>query len=173
MNEPIYGVLFDKDGCLFDFEATWCAWAASMLVDLTGGDLVRAAELGALIGYSFDEQAFDRHSVVIAGTPEDIVEILHQGVPELTKPELTQRLNDAATTAPQIEAVPLGPLLAELRMMNLKLGVATNDAENTGARAFGRCRSRGTVLISLLARTAGLVASRNPGCVWGLPMTWG
>ena len=134
MSEPIQGVLFDKDGTLFDFEATWCAWAATMLVDLTGGDLVRAAELGGLMGYNFEEESFDRDSVVIAGTPDDIVEILHPGVPELTRDQLITRLNAAATTAPQIEAVPLGPLLADLRMMGLKLGVATNDAE-TPARA--------------------------------------
>jgi len=134
MSKPIYGVLFDKDGTLFDFEATWNAWAATMLADLSQGDMARAAELGGLMGFNLDEERFDPDSIVIAGTPDDIVNLLLPGVPELTADELRRRINEAAAKAPQVEAVPLTPLLAELRMMELKLGVATNDAE-TPARA--------------------------------------
>ena len=129
MTDPIHGVLFDKDGTLFDFEATWNAWAAMMLTDLAAGDLNRAADLGARMGYDFAGQRFAPDSVVIAGTPDDIVRLLLPGVPELTPDQLIDRLNSAAARAPQAEAVPLGPLIAQLRGLGLKLGVATNDAE--------------------------------------------
>jgi phosphoglycolate phosphatase len=129
MSDPIHGVLFDKDGTLFDFEATWNAWAATMLTDLAAGDSDRAAALGARMGYDFAAQRFAPDSVVIAGTPDDILRLLLPGVPELTPLELTERLNSAAARAPQAEAVPLSPLIARLRGMGLKLGVATNDAE--------------------------------------------
>ncbi|MDJ0629521.1 MAG: HAD family hydrolase [Rhodobacter sp.] len=129
MADPIEGVLFDKDGTLFDFEATWNGWAALMLDDLAGGDPARAAALGARLGYDFAARRFDADSVVIAGTPGDIVECLSPGVPELTPDALIARLNAAAARAPQAEAAPLGPLLGSLRAMGLKLGVATNDAE--------------------------------------------
>lgn len=129
MTEPIYGVLFDKDGTLFDFEATWNVWAAMMLTDLAEGDSGRAAALGARMGYDFAARRFEPDSVVIAGTPDDIVRLLLPGVPELTPAGLTERLNETAARAPQAEAVPLGPLLTRLRAMGLKLGVATNDAE--------------------------------------------
>ncbi len=129
MTQPIHGVLFDKDGTLFDFQATWNAWAAMMLRDLSGGDEARAAALGARMGYDLAAEEFDPESVVIAGTPEDIVRLLLPGVPELSPGELIDRLNALAAQAPQAEAVPLGPLLADLKAMGLKLGVATNDAE--------------------------------------------
>ncbi len=129
MAEPIRGVLFDKDGTLFDFHATWTAWAQSMLSDLAQGDRAQAARLGALIGFDFEAAAFEPGSVVIAGTPGDIVRLLLPGVPHLTTEVLIHRLNSAAAAAPQVEAVPLGPFLAELRAMGLALGVATNDAE--------------------------------------------
>ncbi|MCG6903705.1 MAG: HAD family hydrolase [Rhodobacter sp.] len=129
MAADIKGVLFDKDGTLFDFAATWNVWATGMLLDLAQGDGARAAELGALIGFDIVGQQFRRDSAVIAGTPDDIVRLLLPGVPDLGETELESRLNAAAALAPQAEAVPLGPLIAELRRLGLKLGVATNDAE--------------------------------------------
>ena len=134
MTTPILGVLFDKDGTLFDFEATWSAWASLMLADLAQGDLERAAQLGARIGYDSAAKRFDPASVVIAGTPDDIVRLLLPGVPELSAEQLTDHLNSAAAHAPQAEVVPLAPLLARLKSMGLALGVATNDAK-TPARA--------------------------------------
>ncbi len=129
MAEPIRGVLFDKDGTLFDFEATWNAWAAMTLAELSKGDRDRANALGARMGYDFAAKRFDPESPVIAGTPDDIVRLLAPGVPELSAAELTFRINATAARAPQVEAVPLGPLIERLRAMGLKLGVATNDAE--------------------------------------------
>ncbi len=129
MTDHIRGVLFDKDGTLFDFEATWCAWAATTLTDLARGDAGRAAALGARIGFDMASRRFDPASEVIAGTPDDIVRLLGPGVPEMSDADLTRTLNASAAQAPQVEAVPLAPLLAALRGAGLKLGVATNDAE--------------------------------------------
>ena len=130
MGYSIRGVLFDKDGTLFDFGATWNTWAAMMLRDLVGEDLVRATSLGARMGYDYAAGVFDPTSPVIAGTPEEIVQLLLPGVPELSAEDLIHRLNGAAVRAPQIEAVPLEPLIKSLRAQGLKLGVATNDAES-------------------------------------------
>ena len=47
----------------------------------------------------------------------------------MTDTALDQLLDDEAEKAPQIEAVPLIPLLTGFRAAGLKLGVATNDAE--------------------------------------------
>ncbi len=129
MTAEIRGVLFDKDGTLFDFEATWNVWAATTLANLTAGDEVRAAELGARMGFDYAGQRFDPASDVIAGTPEDIVRLLLPGLPGMAPAELIGRINASAAHAPQVEAVPLGPLLSTLRGLGLMLGVATNDAE--------------------------------------------
>ncbi|KMW58241.1 HAD-superfamily hydrolase, subfamily IA, variant 1 family protein [Candidatus Rhodobacter oscarellae] len=129
MADAIKGVLFDKDGTLFDFNGTWNAWAKATLVALAQGDAPRAAELGRLIGYDFAAGAFDPASEVIAGTPDDIARLLAPGLPGRAMWEIEAELNAKAAQAPQVEAVPLGPLLEELRGMGLKLGVATNDAE--------------------------------------------
>ncbi len=49
--DTITGLLFDKDGTLFDFEATWGAWAQGMAVELAGGDPALAGRLAAAIGF--------------------------------------------------------------------------------------------------------------------------
>lgn len=125
----IQGVLFDKDGTLFDFAATWNSWAASMLANLAGGDAARAARLSERIGFDFEARRFNPASPAIAGTPEDLAELLAPDVPDLSQAELAKRIAADSAGAPQVEAVPLAPLLARLRGMGLKLGVATNDAE--------------------------------------------
>ena len=72
--QQITGILFDKDGTLFDFQATWGAWAQSFLLEVAAGDRVRAAELGAAIGYRFEAELFEPDSPVIAAA--------HSGVRE-------------------------------------------------------------------------------------------
>ncbi|NDW52547.1 HAD family hydrolase [Aliiroseovarius sp. PrR006] len=124
----IKALLFDKDGTLFQFKATWEAWAHAVLLRLTDGDRERAAEVGQDIGFDMDTQTFKRDSVVIAGTPAEIVTALqkHFG---MSSNALETILNDEAETAPQVEAVALVPLMESLRARGLALGVATNDAE--------------------------------------------
>ncbi len=126
---PIRGIIFDKDGTLFDFGTTWEAWAAAFLLRAAAGDRARAAELGKQIGFDFTTQAFARDSIVIAGTPNDIADALAPHFPGQSHAALVHLLNEEAANAPQAEAVPLVPFLGVLRSRDLKLGVATNDAE--------------------------------------------
>jgi len=41
----IQGIVFDKDGTLFDFQATWGHWAQGVLLGLADGDAKRAAKI--------------------------------------------------------------------------------------------------------------------------------
>lgn len=125
---PIRGLLFDKDGTLFDFASTWEAWATAFLSRLAGGDRDRAATLGARIGFDFAKGTFRPDSVVIAGTPDEVAEYLLPALPGMAFDTLTGILNEEAARAPQCEAVPLRPLLQDFRRRGLALGVATNDA---------------------------------------------
>lgn len=125
----IKGLIFDKDGTLFDFAATWEAWATAFLLRAGQGDRAVATRVGAAIGFDFQAQKFARDSIVIAGTPGEVAAALKPHFTHLTDADLINMLNEEATNAPQREAVPLMPLLTGLRDGGLKLGVATNDAE--------------------------------------------
>ncbi|MCI2393055.1 HAD family hydrolase [Aliiroseovarius sediminis] len=125
---PVDGLLFDKDGTLFLFEATWESWALSVLLRLTDSNLIRARQIGHEIGFDVDAQKFRRDSVVIAGTPSQIVSALRQHT-AYSAEDLETLLNEQAAVAPQVEAVALVPFLNVLRQRGLRVGVATNDAE--------------------------------------------
>ncbi len=122
-------IVFDKDGTLFDFAATWEAWARSFLLRITNDDHDHAGHLGHQIGFDFARERFFADSVVIAGTPSEVASILGEHVPHIPQARLVDVLNEEAAAAPQAEAVPLQALLQDLRELGLTLGVATNDAE--------------------------------------------
>ena len=67
----IRGLVFDKDGCLFDFNATWGDWARVMIAGETGGDAALAARLAGALDYDMDAARFRPGSVVIA-EPVDV-----------------------------------------------------------------------------------------------------
>lgn len=126
---PVAAILFDKDGTLFDFAATWEAWARAFLLRATGQDEARAAFVGRQIGFDLANSRFQPDSIVIAGTPAEVAAALVPHLPHLSGDGILAMLNEEAEAAPQAEAVPLAPFLDRLRGLGLKLGVATNDAE--------------------------------------------
>lgn len=124
----IDGLIFDKDGTLFDFRVSWGRWAATFLRRIAS-DEAHARRLGQAIGYDLDTGSFAPDSPVIAATAADIAAALLPELPGLTHRELTDRIDSSAGMAPMSEAVPLRPLLDSLRGKGLRLGLATNDSE--------------------------------------------
>jgi len=125
----IKGILFDKDGTLFDFQTTWGGWADIFFLDLARGDAALATQLAAKLGYDYAAKKFSKDSVVIAGTPAEVTAQLLDVAPDWSKESIVAHVNKVASEVPQLEPVPLTPLLTGLRARGLKLGVATNDAE--------------------------------------------
>ena len=124
----IDGLIFDKDGTLFDFRISWGRWAAEFLTNVADGP-DHAARLGRAIGFDPETLTFAPDSPVIAATAADIAAALVPHLPGQTTKSLTALIDETAGAAPMSEAVPLRPLLAGLRAGGLKLGVATNDSE--------------------------------------------
>jgi phosphoglycolate phosphatase len=125
----IRGILFDKDGTLFDFKATWSAWSLALLDRLSGESEVLRKRLAEAIGFIPETRDFLEESPVIAGTPREIAEVLAAHLPGSDVVSLTERLNALAAQAEMREAVPLAPLLGALKARGLRLGLATNDSE--------------------------------------------
>lgn len=124
----IDGVLFDKDGTLFDFRQSWGGWTARLLGQLAV-DAAHADQLANAIGYDAKARDFHPDSPVIAATAVEISAALLPYLPGRTQAELADQLNALAQNAVMAPAVPLRPVLGALRDRGLKLGLATNDTE--------------------------------------------
>jgi phosphoglycolate phosphatase len=124
----IDGIVFDKDGTLFDFRISWGRWAKGFLTALAR-DTDHAIQMGAAIGYDLRTGTFSPDSPVIAATAADVAALLQPFMHGASVPELANLIDEAAAGAEMFEAVPLRPLLSDLRRRDLRLGVATNDSE--------------------------------------------
>lgn len=125
----VRGIVFDKDGTLFDFASTWEPWSYHFLQGLADGDTKREAEIAAVMGFDLVLKKFNPTSPFIASSSGEVAALLHPYFPDRSKAELLAHLDAEAEKAPQAAAVPLAPLLSNLRARGIALGVATNDSE--------------------------------------------
>lgn len=134
----VKAILFDKDGTLFDFAATWSDWAARMLRQLSGGDTGREAAMAEAIRFDLATRNFHSESVVIGGTNLEVAEALAAHVPGQSADEIERHLAEGASHAELAEAVPLAAFLDGLAARGLPLGVMTNDAESSAHNQLKR-----------------------------------
>jgi phosphoglycolate phosphatase len=139
---PFEAVLFDKDGTLFAFEASWAGWMAGVIDELSEGDAALADRLAGTFGFDRDGRRFHHDSPVIAGTLGEVVPLVSPLLPGIGPEDLSQRLGASAGQVAMVPAVPLQPLLAELRDAGYVLGVATNA---TGEEAMAHLEAAGVV----------------------------
>lgn len=120
----IRGIVFDKDGTLFDFQATWASWAEALLAELFGS---AAAARGLEIGFDTGARRFAPDSPVIAETTAHLADLLAARLPGWEPRALEAHMKLRAREAPLVEAVPLRSVIGGLRAQGLVLGLATND----------------------------------------------
>lgn len=122
------GIIFDKDGTLFDFRQSWGLWARTMLAALAR-DEAHARAMGEAVGYDLATGTFAPDSPIVAATNADIAEALLPHLPGRGAGDVLADLNRMAADAPMIPATDLAETLSALRAMGLKLGLATNDVQ--------------------------------------------
>jgi phosphoglycolate phosphatase len=164
--DHIRGILFDKDGTLFDFQTTWGAWSRRFFTELAEGDAGLAADVAGALGFDFATDRFDPASIIIAGTPGEVAGALVAAFPRWDRATMVDHINRVASEVPQAEPVPLGPLMEGFRARGLRLGVATNDAEAPARAHLGRAGI--TDLFDFIAGfDSGFGAKPEPGMQFG------
>ncbi|TKT74259.1 HAD family hydrolase [Aquamicrobium sp. LC103] len=135
----IKGILFDKDGTLVDFHATWFAVGDVLALEAATGDRERANGLMDMAGFDFIEHRFRPDSVFAAGTNADIVGLWY---PRLTG-DARQAMVDAfdrfavENGAARSVALPgCHEAIEALHAAGLRLGVATNDSTSGAERTL-------------------------------------
>lgn len=133
----IRGLLFDKDGTLFDFNATWAAVIERLLETLAPDPALRE-RMARIAGYDPLTREFLPGAPIVAGSTAEIAEIWAGMAPGRSAAEIERLANEIAGGVSGGELVPacrdLPGFLDRLREAGFKLGVATHDAEGA-ARA--------------------------------------
>ncbi|MCO6381579.1 HAD family hydrolase [Oceanicola sp. 502str15] len=130
MSAPVLpGLLFDKDGTLFDYQKSWGGFTLAFIHDLAEGDSALAQALAEAMGIDPVTARFAPDSPIVAGTPEEAIAPVLPLLPGWTAAALTDRINAGAAVAPQVAATDLTLLFDRLRAGGHVLGIATNDAE--------------------------------------------
>ena len=130
----IKGLLFDKDGTLFDFDKTWNSWNKRILREVSEKSGVDLEKLAASIEFDLNTEKLMPQSIVIAGTHKQVTAALHRELPDWDFDHLESYLLDIVIETPQYEVIPLKSFFENLKSKGFLLGVMTNDAEKS-ARA--------------------------------------
>ena len=123
----VKGLLFDKDGTLIDFFATWLPAFCDAADAVAPGD---ADRLLRLAGYDRAADRLDPDSVLAGGTNEELVALWREALGARAPDDLAGRVDRAFARHATGDVVPIAelrPLMEGLRARGLALGMATND----------------------------------------------
>lgn len=132
------GILFDKDGTLFDFRASYAPATAGVVRELAGNEAL-AVRMASLAGFDLSTRVFSPDSVIIAGTAHDMAALWHPFLqqPAETLPFVIDELFEKHSRECMTLFVQVPPVLSELLQLGMHIGLATNDSEANGRAHLG------------------------------------
>ncbi|MFK5998434.1 MAG: HAD family hydrolase [Rhodobacterales bacterium] len=131
MTAQIKGILFDKDGTLFGFNDTWATWSVSFLTSLAPDDPELCLEMAKLVGFNWDTMDFETGSVAVNASVDVQCVLLASIHPDLDAKAIEKLAFTALKDTAAIPVCDLDPLLADFNTRGFRLGIATNDFEQS------------------------------------------
>ncbi len=138
----IAGILFDKDGTLLDFDASWGPVNRKVALMAAAGDEALADRLLLACGMDPATGAIVPDSLFASANTVEIAEGMIAAGSPVSLEELVPKIDDCFAEAAQL-SVPvteLAPLFARLHGKGLRLGIASSDNERSirvAAERFG------------------------------------
>ncbi len=128
----IRAVIFDKDGTLIDFAATFNPATRLVLDELCSGDKALMQQAADALGYDLEKMEARPGSVLIAGSGIDMSHALATVLPIKEPAEFSVELDALYGEICQdtVEKIPgVDKTLEHLHLQDVTLGIATNDAQ--------------------------------------------
>lgn len=138
---PIRAVLFDKDGTLIDFAASWGPVMAIVAAELAPDDPALARRLLEIGGHDPDTGHTAPGSLLAAGTSLEIADGWLEPLGHADREALAERIDAGFQRhcTRYVTAVPrLRETLTALRARDLCLGVATSDSAGAAHAGLGQ-----------------------------------
>lgn len=126
----MHGILFDKDGTLLDFEATWLPVLRAFARELAHGDAATAEAMLMRGGFDPESGRFRAGSTIAAGTSVDLARLWYPTLDGDALGQIVARIDAGFSAGGSGHSVPLpgvAEALATLKRRGHVLGVATND----------------------------------------------
>lgn len=158
-------VLFDKDGTLFDFTASWAMASADIMHRLADGDADRLAAMATAGGFDLDTLTFHETSIIIAGTAAELVDMLAVSG-NLPHAHVRSVVAEIVSTARMVPVVELLPALDTLRRAGATLGVVTNDSEDAAVKHL-EANGLLTHFTAVVGYDSGYIPKPDPGSCLG------
>ncbi|PLS22313.1 phosphatase [Amylibacter cionae] len=125
----IKGLVFDKDGTLFHYGATWTIWCDNVLEDLSAGDPVKKKELADAVGFDLRDNSFLPGSLIVNASAGEIIGVWASLLPDFSPQDVDAVAVKHLGSLPSVPVCDLKALFTGLRAQGIKLGLVTNDYE--------------------------------------------
>lgn len=128
----IKAIIFDKDGTIADFSATFNNATKLVLDEICNGDPELLEQAATAVHYNLSSNTIGDQSIIIAGTGVDIAEALSTVLPIEDIEEYGTGLDEmfGEICLNTVEALPgVAKALEQLHKDEILLGVGTNDSE--------------------------------------------
>ncbi len=136
----IKGVLFDKDGTLFEYHRTWVPILFETAAMVAGDEALALRLIGA-VGYDAASGRIKAGSLFAGGDTLELADAwLGLGV-KRERQDLVRSLDETFARLAPVSSVPvtdLAALFSTLTGRGMKLGLATNDVEASARASMGR-----------------------------------
>lgn len=163
------GLLFDKDGTLLDFHASWAPIYERLAAEVTGGDARLAARLLQDGGFDPAAGRYRGGTLLAQGNTQEIASAWRPLLPGWEEAALIRRIDQVfsgegvAASAPVLD---LAAFFARLKGRGLKLGIATSDNERAARAILERFEAL-HLLDFIAGYDSGHGAKPTPGMVQG------
>ena len=124
----IRGIIFDKDGTLFDIQRSWSEWANVFVTNFSKKHNLEITKLANAIHFDLASSKFLRESIFVHGSIDEVVDAISRLFPQIPKNAIHRGLFENSSDAKQVPLTDLHKLFSNLNAITF--GLVSNDSEH-------------------------------------------